>query len=112
MLFSSAGGYKVIYALENNGAKLRNNMERGYMGRFLSTLSPLCFCFYLLRTVTIFVFYLILQRHEKNSVKLQEILKAQDAMKIDHICIRNFIGFEEAKFEFKSNFSVIICNFK
>lgn len=35
MLFSSAGGYKVIYALENNGAKLINNMERGYMGEIL-----------------------------------------------------------------------------
>jgi len=35
MLFSSAGGYKVIYALENNVAKLINNMERGYMGELL-----------------------------------------------------------------------------
>jgi len=41
MLFSSAGGYKVIYALENNVAKLINNMERGYMGEFLVVIALL-----------------------------------------------------------------------
>jgi hypothetical protein len=85
MLFSSAGGYKVIYALENNVAKLINNMERGYMGEmlcfsvhfelflYLFTSNCFCYCFSvpfelflfyclcLLRTVTVSLFFLLAQ---------------------------------------------------